>query len=749
MQTLKRNKKIACLLTPIALATAQLIMSQAYANEVELKPVVVQGIIPERLESVPGSFTVIDREELDTRQPFSIREALNTVPGLHIVGEDSLSNNLNIGMRGMDPRRTSRTLLMEDGMPLFFAPYADPSAHYSTPLNRIDRIEVVRGSGQVLYGPQTIGGMINFVTRPVPRNGVEGMVDLSAGNNGYQNYYASVGSGDERGGFMVDALNKKSDGVRSNHDSDIKEYTIKGQLNFSKNSNLVAKISRFEEFSHYSETNLSSAEYAADPFQAPTGRNDRFDQERTTYHLVHNWQLNQDVKLTTQAYRAKSDRASFRQINGPGEGIERCGVEENDENVPQPVATTDPNTCGGRWRPRNYDYSGIETRVDANHQLGGVKSLLVAGLRYHYEDILRRQYRSDEPSSQNMSWMIQNGTFRERLDIQTKALAAYAQNTFFIDKFTVTPGLRVESYEIKSDLSRAEGEDVNNPESKVTNRRTELLPALGATWQLASKTTLFAGVHKGMSLPRPDRDVAVLEDENTGEVTGTLAKVNPEHSINYEFGIRSQPARGFEYSATAFHTDYKDIITHVGDGIYRNAGRAAMSGFEVAGRKDFGEFFSKSDNIYVTLAYTNLIQAKYKSNITSGELEYVDGEYELDEGYIAQTGARMRYAPKHLLSSSIGYEHPLGIHLRLGIDYVSSQYSTGDGAVEENATGTQGIIPAYTLLNASVSYKPKGSKVSYYLNGSNLTDKRYLVSRVDGKLAGRGLQVVGGVKVSF
>ena len=103
---------------------------QAAKTEIKVDKVIVNGILPDRLEAVPGSFNVIDKKQLEERRPVSIKEALSTTPGVNIVGEDSMGLNLNIGIRGMNPRRSARTLLMEDGVPIFFAPYGDPSAHY-------------------------------------------------------------------------------------------------------------------------------------------------------------------------------------------------------------------------------------------------------------------------------------------------------------------------------------------------------------------------------------------------------------------------------------------------------------------------------------------------------------------------------------------------------------------------------------------------------------------------------------------
>lgn len=188
----------------IAVLSALASPAQAQAQEsVTIAPVTVRGILPDRLESVPGSFSLVSEQDLKQGSPLSLREALSLTPGVHVVGEDSLGLGLNIGIRGMDPRRTSRTLLLEDGMPLFLAPYGDPSAHFATPLERVQRIEVVKGSGQILYGPQTVGGMINFVTQPIPTTGLAGSVSVAAGNKAYLSTHANVGYGTEQGGVML------------------------------------------------------------------------------------------------------------------------------------------------------------------------------------------------------------------------------------------------------------------------------------------------------------------------------------------------------------------------------------------------------------------------------------------------------------------------------------------------------------------------------------------------------------------
>ena len=708
-----------------------------------IAPVVVKGILPDRLESVPGSYYLVDEKALEERRPFSVQEALNSVPGINVVGENSFGLGVNIGVRGLDPRRTSRTLLMEDGMPLFLAPYADPAAHYTTPLERVQRIEVVKGSGQILYGPQTVGGMINFVTRPVPTDGqVHGNVTATLGNNDFSSLYGTIGVGDERGGLMIDAMHKKGDGIRDNHDFEIQEYAAKGQLNLSDRHTLIAKASYFREDSHVTETGLSAAEYAQDKYQAPTGHNDKFEQERKTLQLQHIFSINDAVKLTTQAYYVDTNRASFRQINNPGEnnGLSRLsncpnnGLRNNLGNADQ---------CGGRWRPREFQYWGIEPRLDVKHSLFGIESNAVVGFRYHEEDSDRKQYRVNDPAGQNLSFAKSAVLPHENIRINVEAKSYYAQNTFFAGDWTFTPGVRIEDIRVKTDVLRADGAVQNNPQSKLTNQQTKVLPGFGVTWGGIDNTSVFAGVHKGFAPPRPDRDL-----DADGANSAVISKTKPEESTNWELGLRSTYFKGVRFESTLFHTVFDQIVVAgPTSGSFVNGGESQQTGLELAGRIDFGTLFATSHNIYIAGSYTNLFTAKFKKTNASADIF---------------KGDRLPYAPKHLASLNLGYQHPVGFDARIGVDYVSEQqedvsYRAGrpealdyDGTgLSGQVIGVTGKIPSYALINATVNFRPVGSRITYFASAYNLGDREYLASRVDGMVAGRQRQVFAGIRYDF
>jgi len=214
-----------------------------------------------------------------------------------------------------------------------------------------------------------------------------------------------------------------------------------------------------------------------------------------------------------------------------------------------------------------------------------------------------------------------------------------------------------------------------------------------------------------------------------------------EETINWELGVRSSYFKGVGFESTLFHTDFDDIVIKSVAGSYENGGKSQMTGIEFAGRVDFGTIYNTSHNFYVSGSYTNLFTAKFKK----------DGE---DDESGIYSGDRLPYAPRHLASINFGYENASGFHARIGWDYVSRQEADAFTRAIEAAeaiqySGLVGDIPSYTLFNASASYKPQGTNATLFISGTNLADKEYLASRVDGMVAGRERQVFGGVRYDF
>ena len=124
------------------------------------------------VQNHPGARTVVRREAMVEQGAMTVGDVLKTIPGVQVQesnGTGGSDISLNVGVRGLTSRLSPRSTVLIDGVPAAFAPYGQPQLSMA-PISsgNLDSIDVVRGAGSVRYGPQNVGGVINFVTRAIP-----------------------------------------------------------------------------------------------------------------------------------------------------------------------------------------------------------------------------------------------------------------------------------------------------------------------------------------------------------------------------------------------------------------------------------------------------------------------------------------------------------------------------------------------------------------------------------------------------
>ena len=124
------------------------------------------------VQNHPGARTVIRREAMVEQGAMNVSDVLKRVPGVQVQDSNGTGGSdiaLNVGVRGLTSRLSPRSTVLIDGVPAAFAPYGQPQLSMA-PISsgNLDSIDVVRGAGSVRYGPQNVGGVINFVTRAIP-----------------------------------------------------------------------------------------------------------------------------------------------------------------------------------------------------------------------------------------------------------------------------------------------------------------------------------------------------------------------------------------------------------------------------------------------------------------------------------------------------------------------------------------------------------------------------------------------------
>lgn len=172
-------------LTPL-LTLGAAMSAGAAPHDTQVLPTVEVIGAASRLPEIAGAATIIGQDELRQRRVFTVNEALRKAPGVHVRDAEGFGLRPNIGLRGLNPTRSTKVRLLEDGLPLAYAPYRDNASYYHPPIERFDSVEVLKGSEQILFGPQTIGGVINYVTPPPPQDLRGGLV-LGGGSRDYFN----------------------------------------------------------------------------------------------------------------------------------------------------------------------------------------------------------------------------------------------------------------------------------------------------------------------------------------------------------------------------------------------------------------------------------------------------------------------------------------------------------------------------------------------------------------------------------
>jgi len=169
----------------VAIATALISLSGAsYAQQAapesgnSLETIQVSGdwlgsnTLETSVKTFPGARTVVKKTEIESTGAVNIGDVMRRIPGVQATDNSGTAGSaisLNIGVRGLTGRYSPRSTILLDGLPMSVAPYGQPQISFApVSLNNIEAIDVVRGGGAVRYGPQNVGGIINFKTRSIP-----------------------------------------------------------------------------------------------------------------------------------------------------------------------------------------------------------------------------------------------------------------------------------------------------------------------------------------------------------------------------------------------------------------------------------------------------------------------------------------------------------------------------------------------------------------------------------------------------
>jgi len=679
------------------------------AYESAITPVNPTQLIPTNLHGFSSSASQVTPAEIQERQPRNLNDALTRVPGVIVINDDGNAHHGGIGMRGSPARRSRKMLVMEDGHTANLALWLDPSVHYWAPVDRLESIEVIRGT-VITHGPNNNFGVINarnlspFGPAETVISGAIGWTDLKGGcydgnckgDSTEESYRWHVHTRQHAENVGV-VLSYTGADVQGTWDTERLTFNdFYGAIGWKGvDQDLVVSVVHARQRDRYDEQNFLE-EYEDENFGAGLPDDDAAEElfaqmnqgaaERAFHALgnckscyapasglnryygdvwrgqiVHNAYLDEDTTVTSRVYAGEHRRDRYQTIS----------AEAEPDGTPggiAPVPTADgyefgEDTMFGRLR--TFRHLGGEVRGEwANRNLLGFKQDIQAGIRYEYQDMSNRNFLGLD--NQILRDGDEEGATLFDRSLRANTVSAFLQTNIHVAKdFNVLPGVRFEWYNINrtnrviaEEESEAEEEDnCGGPfgggdclEIGDINfnpgRPTESYSNFNA---LPGIAFAYTGLYRS----------TIYGGYHRGMSTGVLRNEDfpapDEIGDNFNIGIRSTAIKGVEFDIAGFYQlienyQYGASFNDGGDRSYGRANEVEIKGVELAGRINSQAYTGGPLNFFA------------EGNYTYAQGKFTDAPLFDDNGVLdgSANGNRLPEVPFHVAALTVGVEGTTG-----------------------------------------------------------------------------------------
>lgn len=668
-------------------------------DAIEVKGNVLGASDPEEVRTYAGSRKVISREDLANGGNRSLDDALQRVPGIKIFDETGTGVLPQIMLRGLYESRSGRVQALLDGIPLSLAPYGQTSLSlFPVTMGQVDRIDIVRGGAAVQYGPNNVGGVINFVSKPIPAQWTtvlgQKITGAGAGRYLYDTVLSTGGYVSPTFGVQLDVNQIQGEYFREHSDTDVTNLRLRTEWWLADDKLLKADLQRYLADVELAGA-LSVADYLSDPRQA-TRPLDHFTGSTTRGSLTYlqdlgAWGLFDQSQFSWTSFAQHSERNFVV-------GQRRLATETWRPDLPPQLLQN---------APRSFEVYGSQAQINLQLDSGSVSQQWTAGVRVVREDI---DFLVENTGLDNgVHTVLRDWMFEDR------AWAAYVSNAigFHDDRLVITPGLRYEHLD-STFMNLANGTRIRNPVHS-------LLPGLTLGYQAGERWNVYADAQRSLRPPQ------VTQIVNGGNLDSELA-------WNYEAGVRYTTDTGMHVDLGVYRIDFDNqILFDNTTATFRNIGQTRHQGAEVEAA--WTPPIAPALTLNASYAF---LDAKQESGVNRGKQVPFTSRHQLNAG--------MTYVAGDTTLTVAGY-------------YYSKAFSDADNTVEENDIASVGQLPSYAVWNAQLTHTliKRGKRGNNMLKGSlavnNLLDRQYWFRGIDTSPWGRqpapGRSVTVGFELAF
>ncbi len=709
-------------------ALPQKTRAQETEKVIELNPV---NIVGQRSKSIPGSNTYIDNEKLRQLNQTNINNVLKTVPGVTVRDEEGFGLRPNISLRGTKVDRSARITLMEDGILIAPAPYADPSAYYFPTFSRMEGVEILKGSSQIKYGPYTIGGAINLLSTSIPES-FKGHALLSYGSFGTNQERIWVGDSHENFDYVFEANRFASDGFKKLDNGDSTGFDrrdIMGKFRWHTDvsskvgQSITLKLVKSTEDGDEAYLGLTYEDYKNNPIRRYAGtQKDNLDLRHN--HITLNYTLvpTKGLSIRTTGYYSDTFRDWGRINTAGGKGLNNILNDPTENQVAYQILTGQMDgDIDYQNAARSYFSKGIQSTLEYVGKTENTNHKFELGVRYHIDQADRYATRSTYAIKTGRMTLKTPGLKgnQENQLRNANALAVHSSYDLSFKGVTLSPGVRYEKIRL-----RLENFGNNNLERSgsrsESNELTVILPGMGINYEIDKSMNVFIGVHKGFSPPGPPSVTLSAESQAKAET-----------SINYELGYRYEDY-GLNTQVVGFYNDFDNILGSdtmssggVGSGDMYNAGKAKILGLEFSLTYDLLHKRTSNPDLKLPfgMSYT-YTDATFQETFTNAGGDWGSG--------VINKGDLIPFITPHVWSGIFGIENKI-FNIGLIARYIGPTKTKPGGRTDikypnqETKYSDINAIEAYWILDVSINWK-FSKNFTIFSTVNNITNNKAIVA---------------------
>lgn len=621
------------------------------------------------------------------------RQIFARVPGVFVYDMDGSGNQVNISTRGLDPHRGWEFNIRKNGVITNSDMYGYPASHYSLPMEAVERIEIVRGTGSLQYGAQ-FGGMLNYVTKHADTTKKFSFENVStAGSFGLMSSFNSIGGKIGKLEYYAYYQKRVSDGYRDNAESSSEGQSIVLIYRPVKRVALKAEFAR-SMYLFRIPGPLNDDMFYSNPRQSTRKRN-YFNPDIYVPSVSLDWQIADHTKLAWTVSAVLGNRNSV-QFDRPSDIVDAI----------DPVTNQYANR---QVDIDNFNSYTTELKLLQYFTLWSKTHLITAGVQVFNNDLHRRQLgRGTTGSDFDLSI---EGNFGRDLHFMTKNVALFFESSFKVtDKLSINPGVRFETG--KSDMS---GSITYYDPGQLPNTIAHQFPLFGVNteYKLNDNQNFYAGWAQSY---RP----VIFKDIVPATTYERVDKgLKDASGYTVEAGYRGS-GFGLSWDVGVFQMAYNNRLGSL-------AGRDEANNYYLF-RTNIGNSLTRGVEAYLEKSFmTSKVEWSVFTSTAYFHARYTEASIRSGENNVDLTGKHVESTPSVISRNGITWRLNKA-KVSFLYSYTAKSYADALNTETPSANGAIGAVPAYGLLDVNASFAAT-DRLTFRLNINNLADKQYFTKR--------------------